>query len=136
MARPKQPHPTPAELEVLQTLWDDGPATVREVMNRLQTAKKGAKTRGYTTVMSLMDVMHDKGLLKRKTQGRAFVYSPKADQTKTLKKMVGDLLNRAFQGSSSAMVMHLLDQASPSDGELDAIRSAIEAHERNQRGKK
>ena len=53
MARPKQPHPTPAELEVLQVLWDDGPATVRQVMERL----KKDRPRGYTTVMSLLDVM-------------------------------------------------------------------------------
>ncbi len=128
MARPKQTHPTPAELEVLQTLWDDGPATVRQVMERLNSDRP----RGYTTVLSLMDVMHGKGLLRRKSQGRAFVYSAKADQAKTLKKMVGDLLNRAFQGSSSALVMHLLDQASPSADELQSIRAAIKDHEREQ----
>ncbi len=126
MARPKQPHPTPAELEVLQTLWDDGPATVREVMDRLNKVRP----RGYTSVMSLLDVMHEKGFLRRKAQGRAFVYSAKADQAKTLKKMVGDLLSRAFQGSSSALVSHLLDQASPDSEELKAIRQAIEEHER------
>lgn len=136
MARPKHPHPTPAELEVLHSLWEHGPATVRETMERLPPPKKGVKPRGYTTVMSLMDVMHGKGLLKRKAQGRAFVYSPKADQAKTLKQMVGDLLSRAFQGSSSALVTHLLDQATPNESELDAIRSAIEEHERNQKGKK
>ena len=103
--------------------------------NAFLPRRKGAKPRGYTTVMSLMDVMHGKGLLKRKAQGRAFVYSPKADQAKTLKKMVGDLLSRAFQGSSSALVTHLLDQATPTESELDAIRSAIEQHQRNQKGK-
>lgn len=135
MARPKQPHPTPAELEVLQSLWDDGPATVRQVMERLEAKLQGARPRGYTTVMSLLDVMHTKGLLKRKADGRAFVYSAKVDQAKTLKKMVGDLLSRAFQGSSSALVTHLLDQAAPSEEELRAIRSAIKKHERNQGGK-
>ena len=126
MARPKQPHPTPAELEVLQVLWEEGPATVREIMNRLQDERP----RGYTSVMSLLDVMHGKGLLKRKPDGRAFVYSAKANQSKTLRKMVADLLDRAFQGSSSALVSHLLDQASPDDEELSEIRSAIEEHER------
>lgn len=132
MARPKHPHPTPAELEVLQVLWDQGPATVRQVMERLQETLKGARPRGYTTVMSLLDVMHGKGLLKRKPKGRAFVYSAKADQSKTLKQMVGDLLGRAFQGSSSALVTHLLDQASPNSEELREIRCAIEEHERSQ----
>ena len=132
MARPKQPHPTPAELEVLQILWDEGPATVRQVMERLHADRP----RGYTTVMSLLDVMHGKGLLRRKSQGRAYEYSAKADQAKTLKKMVGDLLNRAFQGSSSALIMHLLDQASPSDDELQSIRAAIKDHERAQGDRK
>ena len=126
MPRPRQSHPTPAELEVLQVLWDEGPATVRQVMERLNPARP----RGYTTVMSLLDVMHDKGMLKRKSEGRAFVYSPKVDQTKTLGKMVQDLLSRAFQGSSSTLVSHLLDQASPDPDELKAIRDAITAHER------
>lgn len=131
MARPKQNHPTPAELEVLQVLWDEGPATVRQVMDRLQKQRP----RGYTTVMTLLDVMYGKGLLKRKSEGRAFVYSAKADQSKTLGKMVGDLLGRAFQGSSSALLTHLLDHAKPNDEELDAIRSVIEQHERETGGK-
>ncbi len=128
MARPKQNHPTPAELEVLQILWTDGPATVRQIMERLD----GQRPRGYTTVMSLMDVMHEKGLLKRKPHGRAFVYSAKADQTKTLKKMVGDLLRRAFEGSTTSLVTHLLDHASPDDKELQEIRKAIEAYDQDQ----
>jgi len=131
MARPKQNHPTPAELEVLQILWTDGPATVRQIMERLDSQRP----RGYTSVMSLMDVMHEKGLLKRKANGRAFVYSAKADQTKTLKKMVGDLLRRAFEGSTTSLVTHLLDHASPDDDELLEIRKAIESYDREQGGK-
>ncbi len=130
MARPKQTNPTPAELEVLQILWTDGPATVRRIMERLDKHRP----RGYTTVMSLMDVMHEKGLLKRKPDGRAFVYSAKADQTKTLKRMVGDLLRRAFEGSSTSLVAHLLDHASPSDDELHEIRKAIEMYDRENGG--
>ena len=130
MARPKQTHPTPAELEVLQILWTDGPATVRGIMERLDDQRP----RGYTTVMSLMDVMHEKGLLKRKPQGRAFVYSAKVDQAKTLRRMVGDLLRRAFEGSSTSLVTHLLDHASPDDEELLAIRKAIESYDREHGG--
>ena len=131
MARPKHPHPTPAELEVLTVLWDEGPATVRQVMERLNDTRP----RGYTSVLSLLDVMHEKGMLKRKSEGRAFVYSPRVDQTKTLGKMVGDLLSRAFQGSSSSLVSHLLDQAAPDSDELKAIRAAISEHERKRKGK-
>ena len=109
-------------------LWDEGPATVRQVMERLQKVRP----RGYTSVMSLLDVMHEKGLLRRKASGRAFVYSAKVDRSRTLSQMVGDLLRRAFQGSSSSLVSHLLDHAAPGDDELKAIRQAIEDHEREQ----
>ncbi len=121
MARPKHSHPTPAELEVLQLLWQHGPSTVRQVMERLHPRRP----RGYTTVMSLLNVMHEKGLLKRKPDGRAFIYSARVDQAKTLKRMVGDLLSRAFQGSTSALVTHLLEQADPSEEELEVIRQVI-----------
>ena len=75
MARPKHQHPTPAELEVLKILWEAGPLTVRAVMESL---KKRRKRRAYTTVMSLLNVMTDKGLLRRKPKGRAFLYTAKA----------------------------------------------------------
>ena len=125
MARPKHVHPTPAELELLNILWEHGPATVREVMRRM------AKQRGYTTVMSLMQVMYEKKLLTRKQEGRAFRYAATAAQEKTLGKMLGDLLSRAFDGSSSALVQHLLQYSAPDDDELAAIREAIESYEKN-----
>lgn len=127
MARPKHPHPTPAELETLNLIWEHGPLTVREVMEL--TSKS---SRGYTTVMSLMNVMYDKGLLTRKQEGRAFRYAAKAKQEMTLRKMLRDLLGRAFEGSSSALVSHLLECSSPDLEELKAIREAIESYERRE----
>lgn len=132
MARPKTPHPTPAELEVLKILWDHGPATVRDVMEKLNPNRP----RGYTSVMSLLNVMHEKKLLNRKPHGRAFLYSPRADQSKTLGKMIGDILSRAFDGSSSLLVTHLLEQIGPSADELDSIRTAISEYENDQKGEK
>ena len=72
MPRPKSDHPTPGELEALKILWEHGPSTVRQVMERLNEDRP----RAYTSVMSLLGVMADKGLLNRKPQGRAFVYEP------------------------------------------------------------
>lgn len=129
MARPKHAHPTPAELDVLNILWEHGPSTVRDVMERM------AKPRGYTTVMSLMQVMYEKKLLTRKQEGRAFRYATKATQEKTLGKMLGDLLGRAFDGSSSALVQHLLQHSAPDDDELAAIRETIESYEKDREGK-
>lgn len=129
MARPKHEQPTPAELEVLQVLWARGPLTVREVMDILNSRKQ----RAYTSVMSLMSDMSEKGLLLRHPKGKAFVYTPAAPQEKTLANLLGDLMERAFKGSASAMVAHLLSKTSPK--ELEEIREIIETHKREQGGK-
>jgi BlaI family transcriptional regulator, penicillinase repressor len=123
MARPGSEHPTPAELEVLQVLWDRGPATVREVLEILN----GRKARAYTSVMSLLNVMAEKGLVERQPKGRAFLYSPAQAREATLSGMVGDLLERAFSGSANALVTHLLAEAQPTQRELDEIRKLIES---------
>jgi BlaI family penicillinase repressor len=129
MPRPKEEQPTAGELEVLKVLWDRGPSTVRDVMEVLNTSRP----RAYTSVMSLLSVMTDKGLLSREAEGRAFVYRPKTDRGRTLKGMVGDLLGRAFEGQSSQLIAHLLDQSQPTAEELAEIRRLIEAYQ-NQRG--
>jgi predicted transcriptional regulator len=92
-----------------------------------------ARPRAYTSVMSLLNVMADKGLLVREPQGRAFVYRPKTDRDRTLSKMVGDLLGRAFEGQASRLVAHLLDQSQPTSEELAEIRRLIEEYQ-DQRG--
>jgi len=134
MARPKHDNPTPAELEVLHALWEHGPMTVRQVMEQLESRQdsrqKERQDRAYTTVMSLMNVMFEKGLLNRKPDGRAFIYEATAVRESTLGSMLGDLLNRAFSGSASLLVSQLLDQASPDSEELAQIRKAIKSYQR------
>lgn len=126
MARPKSEQPTPAELEILKILWDRGPSTVREVR---QVLLEERRPRAYTSVMSLLNVMADKGLLDREPEGRAFRYSPRIAREYTLGRLVGDLWSRAFEESASTLVSHLLDEANPSPAELDEIRSLIEAYQ-------
>ena len=128
MVRPKDAHPTPGELEVLKVLWTDGASTVREVLEYLNRRRP----RAYTSVMSLMNVMTGKGLLRRRTKGRAFIYDARAQRDVTLGGMVTDLLGRAFEGSASDLVTRLLDETSPSDEELKQIREAIERYGREQ----
>jgi len=130
MSRPKEEQPTAGELEVLKVLWDRGPSTVREVMDVLNEERP----RAYTSVMSLLNVMAEKGLLVREPRGRAFVYKPKLNRGKTLGGMVSSLLGRAFEGSTSQLVAHLLDQTKPSAAELDEIRRTIEKYQQ-QKGK-
>ncbi len=125
MPRPKHEHPTPAELEVLRILWQSSPMSVREVMEALNRRRP----RAYTSVMSLLCVMTEKGLVSRKRDGRAFHYSAKARRQRTVSRMVGDLLGRAFEGSADLMVAHLLQEAQPTSEELAAIRQVLAQYE-------
>jgi BlaI family transcriptional regulator, penicillinase repressor len=131
MPRPRHEHPTPGELEVLQILWQRGPSTVREVMEVLNRRRR----RAYTSVMSLLEVMTAKSLLSREARGRAFVYRPTIARSKALGSMVHDLVSRAFEGSASDLVAHLLDQANPSSAELEEIRRLIAHYEQQQGGR-
>ena len=128
MPRPRHEHPTPAELEVLKLLWDRGPCTVRQVMEVLNHRRR----RAYTSVMSLMGVMTDKGLLKRRRKGRGYIYEPRVARDKTLGQMLQDLLARAFEGSAAALVAHLLCESSPSRQELAEIRRTIDQFRKGQ----
>jgi len=130
MARPKNEHPTPAELEVLKILWADGSLPVRDVMSRLNA--ESDQPRAYTSIMSLMNVMVDKQLLNREPHGRAYVYTAAHQPESTLGEMVSDLCQRAFSGSSSTLVTHLLEGVNPSGEELDQIRQAIEMYRKEQ----
>ena len=125
MARPRQETPTEGELEILKVLWELGPGTGRDVLDALPTQRK----RAYTSVMSLLNIMADKGQVIRQPQGRAFIYSAKRPREKTLGTMVSNLLGRAFEGSAASLVSQLLDQSKPSPEELDQIRKAIEEYE-------
>lgn len=127
MARPRQLHPTQAELEVLQILWERGPSTVREVLEVLP------KERAYTSVMSLLNVMFEKGLVSREPEGRAFRYAAEHQPGQTEGRMLGDLLERVFAGSATAMVARLLEQAQPSEEELAEIRKVISQHKRGRK---
>ena len=129
MPRPRTSHPTPAELEILKLLWDRGPLTVREVLDELNVA--GPK-RAYTSVMSLLNVMADKGLLDREPEGRAFRYRPRVAQRNTLGSLVGDIWQRAFEGSATTLVAHLLEQAQPTPDELKAIRETLRQYEQRE----
>jgi predicted transcriptional regulator len=88
------------------------------------------RRRAYTSVMSLMNVMADKGLLRRRRRGRAFLYEPRIAREATLADMVGDLCDRAFESSAPLLVSRLLEQANPSREELDEIRRVIDEFRR------
>lgn len=129
MPRPRTPHPTPSELEILKLLWERGPLTVREV---LELEAPDQKSRAYTSVMSLMNVMADKGLLRREPEGRAFRYQPAVSRDNTQSQLATDLWSRVYEGATSTLVAHLLEQSQPSEHELDAIRQLLNRFEQQE----
>ena len=122
MVRPRQPHPTQGELEVLQILWGRGPSTVREVLETLP------RELAYTTVMSLMNVMTEKKLITREPEGRAFRYTAQQQPEQAEGKILGNVLAKVFDGSASALVARLLEQSQPTTAELDEIRKLIDQY--------
>ena len=126
MTTPRQrPRPTDAELEILKVLWQRGPSTVREVNDVLNETKPT----GYTTVLKLLQIMGDKGLVKRNENQRAHVYEAQLRQEQTERQMVGDLLERVFDGSATKLVMQALATKKTSQRELTAIRQLLKEFE-------
>lgn len=124
MPRPKNEQPTPAELEVLQLLWESESLTVREVMEQLNLERP----RAYTSVMSLLNVMSDKGYLVREPFGRAFKYRVAKTREKTLGSLINDLVHRAFDGSKTALIAQLLEGSKPTPDELEELSELINRH--------
>ncbi|MEP6802813.1 MAG: BlaI/MecI/CopY family transcriptional regulator [Acidobacteriota bacterium] len=124
MTRPTAParRPTDAELEILRVLWDRGRATVREV----QETMKMRRAPGYTTVLKLLQIMTEKGLVERDESERAHVYRARLERQETERQLVGDLLERAFGGSASRLILHALATKSASVEEIAEIREFLD----------
>jgi predicted transcriptional regulator len=129
MARKPAPRPTEAELEILGVLWGRGPSTVREV----QEAMAGSKDVGYTTVLKLLQIMADKGLVRRNERERAHVYTASMPAEETQRQLVGDLLDRAFGGSAARMVQQALSSKRASTEEIARIRTFLDELERGRK---
>ncbi len=112
--------PTDAELAILRVLWREGPSTVRAV----QEASEGGQ--GYTTVLKLLQIMAAKGLVDRDESRRSHVYRARRPEGETQGRLVDDLMERAFGGSASRLVMQALASKRATPAELDAIRRRID----------
>ncbi|HEY0139848.1 MAG TPA: BlaI/MecI/CopY family transcriptional regulator [Thermoanaerobaculia bacterium] len=119
------PRPTDAELAILRVLWDRGPSTVREVHDALSVTHDS----GYTTVLKLLQIMTDKGLVVRDESQRAHVYATKLSEQRTQRQLLGDLMDRAFHGSPAKLVMQALSGRQASAEELTAIRALLDQME-------
>ncbi|HEX9305681.1 MAG TPA: BlaI/MecI/CopY family transcriptional regulator [Thermoanaerobaculia bacterium] len=123
------PRPTPSELEILSVLWDAGPSTVRQVQQTLDARRPT----GYTTVLKLLQIMTKKGLVRRDERERAHRYAPRLPRERTEQQIVGDLVDRAFGGSSSRLVMRALSARKATPEERDRIRALLDEIERERR---
>jgi BlaI family transcriptional regulator, penicillinase repressor len=121
----KLPRPTDAELAILNVLWDRGPSTVREVHDELSRSHDT----GYTTILKLLQIMTDKGLVVRNESQRAHVYSARHSEQRTQRQLLGDLVDRAFGGSSAKLVMQALIGTRASAAELTQIRQLLDQME-------
>lgn len=123
MAKPRLPRPTPAELELLRTLWELGPSSVRQIH---EAQRRERPDLAYATVLRLMQVMHGKGLLKRDETQRSHVYSAAQPQGSLQTKLLDDLIHKAFAGSGKALVMAALRGGRVNDAEREEIQRFLE----------
>ncbi|HEX8160480.1 MAG TPA: BlaI/MecI/CopY family transcriptional regulator [Pyrinomonadaceae bacterium] len=129
MPKQKAPRPTDAELEILSVLWQRGPSTVREVHDELSARKPTL----YTTVLKFMQIMTEKGLVERDERERAHRYRARLPQEQTQRQLLTHLLDRAFEGSASKLVMQALSSKRTSAEELSQIRRMLDDFERGGR---
>jgi BlaI family transcriptional regulator, penicillinase repressor len=113
--------PTDAEIAILRVLWTRGPSTVRDVAEAM--GREGA----YTTVLKLLQIMTDKGLVRRDESARSHVYKATASEDQTKRQLVADLLDKVFEGSSAKLVLQALSTRTASPEEIDEIRKLLDA---------
>jgi predicted transcriptional regulator len=123
------PNPTPsnAELEILRLLWERGPQTVRDVFAVVRRRRRV----GYTTVLKTLQVMQEKGLVSRDESARSHVYEASVPETTVKKRLVGDLIDRLFDGSTASLVVQALSSRRASRDELSKIREFLDDASRN-----
>src|SRR5437764_9991641 len=125
MRKSDLPKRTEAELTILRVLWQRGPSTVREIWQEISPAQQT----GYTTVLKTMQIMFEKGLLKRDEAQRSHIYKASVSETHTQRQVVGHLLDRLFAGSASKLVMQALAAKKASPADVAKIRKWLDEME-------
>ena len=126
---PALPRPTDAEIQILRVIWQRGPSTVREIHEQLSQDHHIL----YTTALKLLQIMTEKGLVERDESQRAHIYSARLTQQRAQRMLLGDLLERAFDGSAAALVMQALSSRKTSAAELAEIRQLLASIEGDER---
>ena len=127
MPRKKSKHPTELELAILKVLWEASPRTVREVREAMSTAGRDL---AHTSLITTLNVMFDKGFVKRTaaSEGRGYEFSPKVSRADVSQNMVGELLERVFEGSAPALLLSLLENDQLNGADHGELRQAIERY--------
>jgi BlaI family transcriptional regulator, penicillinase repressor len=125
----KLPRPTDAELEILAALWALGPSTVRDIHSAIEVRKPTQ----YTTVLKLLQIMTEKGLVRRDEKQRAHVYEAAQPREATQRQLAGDLLARAFNGSAQSLMMGALAAGKTTRKELTELRRLLDEYEKGTR---
>jgi BlaI family penicillinase repressor len=118
--------PTERELEALKVLWDRRQATVRDIADAMTAATSGDEL-AYTTVLSLLQVMEQKGLVDHRRDGKAYVYFPLVERQSTFRQLAGNFLNKVFDGALDEYLVHALESKRLSDAELAGLEAMLAA---------
>jgi len=129
MAPRKTERLTALELEIMQVLWDSGPANVQTVQQRL------ARPLAYTTVQTMLNILHRKGKVTRALRERAYFYRPSVTQGQVVRQSVSDLVDRLFGGSAEGLVMNLLETRKLTPEKLARLQKLVQEAEEDNRGK-
>jgi BlaI family transcriptional regulator, penicillinase repressor len=127
MARKRSKHPTELELEILKILWEASPRTVREVREAMSA---GGRDLAHTSLITTLNVMFDKGFVTRAAanEGRGYAFAPKVTRADVSQGMVGDLVERVFEGSAPALILSLLDNEQLDGAAHAELRKAIKRY--------
>jgi predicted transcriptional regulator len=119
--------PTDRELEALKVLWEGGEATVREIADAMNAQAKnvGEPEIAYTTVLSLLQVMEQKGLVDHRRDGKSYIYVPLVEQKSTFRRLAGSFLEKVFDGAVAEYLVHALESKRLSDAELDQLETML-----------
>jgi BlaI family penicillinase repressor len=124
--RPAKSTLTGQELEIMKVVWKLETATVRQVYETLLEHRRIA----YTTVMTMMNILEQKGYLKKQQGERAYVYQPTQPQSQVIRSMVREFVDRVFNGSAEPLVAHLVEDRHLTEKDLEEIRKAIKSSRR------
>ena len=122
--RPAKPTLTEQELEIMKVIWKLETATVRQVYESMLERRRIA----YTTVMTMMNILEQKGHLKKEQGEKAYVYQPTQPQNQVIRSMVREFVNRVFNGSAEPLLVHLVEDRGLTEKELAEIRKSIKKH--------